>query len=318
MLIALTQGIIAQQEKDLAFTSLDWNEMKIDSVLPVYTEVVPLETDYRTHTYTVSLLYPEYAALSSKEAEVAARFDSLLSETIDVETFVGIERGKGLLDISFIPIRRQGSKYEKLISAQIVINANRSGRLNAPRQGAGSEGRYAANSKLASGKWVKVSIKEDGLYQFSRATLKKMGFNTPENVHLYGYGGHLLPELIRQGTHFDDMAEVPLYYNSQTDSWVFWGNGLVHWDGDTRVSNTYARNAYYFLTQEDAPRHSPSTPLFLARPTTQEGHTPSTRKTKCHGLQVDGTSLTEKTISTTPHTTMPSMQLTLQEAANLL
>ena len=149
MLIALTQGIIAQQEKDLAFTSLDWNEMKIDSVLPVYTEVVPLETDYRTHTYTVSLLYPEYAALSSKEAEVAARFDSLLSETIDVETFVGIERGKGLLDISFIPIRRQGSKYEKLISAQIVINANRSGRLNAPRQGAGSEGRYAANSKLA-------------------------------------------------------------------------------------------------------------------------------------------------------------------------
>ena len=253
MLIALTQGIIAQQEKDLAFTSLDWNEMKIDSVLPVYTEVVPLETDYRTHTYTVSLLYPEYAALSSKEAEVAARFDSLLSETIDVETFVGIERGKGLLDISFIPIRRQGSKYEKLISAQIVINANRSSRLNAPRQGAGSEGRYAANSKLASGKWVKVSIKEDGLYQFSRATLKKMGFNTPENVHLYGYGGHLLPELIRQGTHFDDMAEVPLYYNSQTDSWVFWGNGLVHWDGDTRVSNTYARNAYYFLTQEDAP-----------------------------------------------------------------
>ena len=30
MLIALTQGIIAQQE--LTFTSLDWNEMKIDSV----------------------------------------------------------------------------------------------------------------------------------------------------------------------------------------------------------------------------------------------------------------------------------------------
>ena len=251
MLIALTQGIIAQQE--LTFTSLDWNEMKIDSVLPVYTEVVPLETDYRTHTYTVSLLYPEYAALSSKEAEVAARFDSLISETIDVETFVGIERGNGLLDISFIPIRRQGSKYEKLISAQIVINANTSGRLNAPRKGTASEGRYADNSKLASGKWVKVSIKEDGLYQFSRASLKKMGFSNPDNVHLYGYGGHLLPELIRQGTHYDDLVEVPLYYNSQTDSWIFWGNGLVHWNGDTRISNTFARNAYYFLTQEDAP-----------------------------------------------------------------
>ena len=248
---AVTLGIRAQQQ-ELTFTSLDWNEMQIDSVLPVYSEVVPLETDYRTHNYTVSLLYPEYAPLSAKEAQAAERFDSLVSETIDIETFVGIERGKGLLDISFIPIRRQGTRYEKLISAQIVINANPSGRLNARSKASGTA-RYAANSKLASGKWVKVSITADGLYQFSRATLKKMGFSNPDNVHLYGYGGHLLPELIREGTHHDDMVEVPLYYNSHTDSWIFWGNGLVYWTDDTRTSNTFARYAYYFLTQEDAP-----------------------------------------------------------------
>ena len=253
ILAALTLGINAQQqEKELVFTSLDWEELKIDSVLPVYTEVVPLESDYTTHTYTVSILYPEYAPLSSKEALVAEQFDSLLSETIAVETFVGIERGRGLLDISFIPIRRQGDRYEKLVSAQIVINATPSARLNARPMKAAAE-RYAATSRLASGKWVKVSIQEDGLYQFSRATLKKMGFTNPDNVHLYGYGGHLLPELIRQGTHHDDMVEVPLYYNSQTDSWIFWGNGLVYWSGDTRVSNTFARKAYYFLTEEDAP-----------------------------------------------------------------
>lgn len=252
MLVALTQAVFAQQNQELPFTSLDWNEMQIDSVLPVYTEVVPLETDYRRHTYTVSLLYPEYVALSAKEAQVAERYDSLISETIDVETFVGVERGKGLLDISFIPIRRQGTSYEKLISAQIVISAQRSERLNA-REKIGKKDRYAASSKLASGKWVKVSITEDGLYQFSRATLKKMGFSNPDNVHLYGYGGHLLPEIIREGTHHDDMVEVPLFYNSQTDSWIFWGNGLVSWDGDTRINNTYARSACYFLTQEDAP-----------------------------------------------------------------
>jgi len=277
MLIALTQGIFAQQEKGLTFTSLDWNEMRIDSVLPVYTEVVPLETDYRTHSYTVSLLYPEYAPLSGKEAQVAERFDSLLSETIDIETFVGIERGNGLLDISFIPIRRQGSKYEKLISAQIVINANSTGRLNARMQ-AGKASRYAANSKLASGKWVKVSITEDGLYQFSRATLKKMGFSNPDNVHLYGHGGHLLPELIREGTHNDDLVEVPLYHNTQTDSWIFWGNGLVYWNGDTRISNTYARQACYFLTQEDAP----STMETLPTPTTTPSNTYGT--TRAHTL----------------------------------
>ncbi len=266
VLAALTQAIAAQQEKELSFTSLDWNEMQIDSVLPVYTEVVPLESNHRTHTYTVSLLYPEFAALSAKESLVAERFDSLLSETIDVETFVGVERGRGLLDISFIPIRRKDGRYEKLTSAQIVINATWNGRQEA-RKGANASNRYAANSRLASGKWVKVSITEDGLYQFSRASLQKMGFSNPNNVHLYGYGGHLLPEYINLGTHHDDLVEVPLYYNSQTDSWLFWGNGLVHWDGDTRISNTFARQACYFLTQEEAP----STMETLASP----GTTPS-------------------------------------------
>jgi len=266
MLAGLTQAIFAQQEKGLIFTSFDWEEMQIDSVLPVYTEVVPLETDYRMHSYTVSLLYPEYEALSSKEAEVAERFDSLLSETIDIETFVGVERGKGLLDISFIPIRRQGSKYEKLISGQIVINVKRNDRRNASITKAAGKDRYAANSKLASGRWVKVSITEDGLYQFSRATLKKMGFSNPDNVHLYGYGGHLLPELIREGTHHDDMVEVPLFYNSQTDSWLFWGNGLVYWTDDTRVSNTFARYACYFLTEEDTPSQIETLPTPATTP----------------------------------------------------
>ena len=259
-LALVAQGITAQQEQELTFTSMDWDEMPIDSVLPVYTEVVPLETDYRTHTYSVSVLYPEYAALSAREAQVCERFDSLLSETIDVETFVGIERGRGLLDISFIPIRRRDGRYEKLVSAQIVINAAWNGKRLEARNQAGKAARYAASSRLASGKWVKVSITDDGLYQFSRASLKKMGFNNPENVHLYGYGGHLLPELIRQGTHHDDMVEVPLYYNSQTDSWLFWGNGLVYWSDDTRISNTYARQACYFLTEEDAPSQMETLP----------------------------------------------------------
>ncbi|MBQ5871354.1 MAG: hypothetical protein IIW69_02945 [Bacteroidaceae bacterium] len=58
MLMVLMQCINAQQEKGLSFTSLNWEEMKIDSVLPVYTEVVPLNTDYRLHSYSVALLYP--------------------------------------------------------------------------------------------------------------------------------------------------------------------------------------------------------------------------------------------------------------------
>ena len=41
------------------FTQLDWNELRIDSVLPHYTEVVPLETDYHLFNYYARVRYPE-------------------------------------------------------------------------------------------------------------------------------------------------------------------------------------------------------------------------------------------------------------------
>ena len=103
------------------FTRLDWNALCIDSVLPTYTEVIPLESDYRNYDYTVTLEYPEYAPLTPAECMVAEKYDSLVSEHINVSTFVGVQRKVGMLDISFLPIIRKDGKYLKLISARITI-----------------------------------------------------------------------------------------------------------------------------------------------------------------------------------------------------
>ena len=51
------------------FTQFDWNRLRIDSVVPTYHEVVPLETDYRLYDYTVRILYPEWAPLTKGEME---------------------------------------------------------------------------------------------------------------------------------------------------------------------------------------------------------------------------------------------------------
>ena len=67
ILFAALLPIRAQVES--AFTRLDWVEMHIDSVLPVYSEVVPLESDWRSNSYSVQLEFPEYAPLSRAEAE---------------------------------------------------------------------------------------------------------------------------------------------------------------------------------------------------------------------------------------------------------
>ena len=53
---------------------------------------------------------------------------------------------------------------------------------------------------------------------------------------------------------YDDLEEVPLYYSSVQDAWLFWGNGLLYWDGNTRVKNHYANMACYFRTERDSPQ----------------------------------------------------------------
>ena len=239
--------LLAQGNGKLDITTLDWNELKIDSVLPVYTEVVPLLTDYTLYDYSVGIEYPEYAPLTSKETEVVLKYDSLIRESIDVESYVGISRGEGMMDIAFVPIIRRGNSYLKLISAQIVITSTPK-RL--PRRASAKTERYAAHSKLQSGRWVKISITQDGMYRHTRSALKNMGFSNPAKVRLYGYGGHLQNEVLFKDAEYDDMVEVPLYYSQKLDAWLFWGNGLLHWNGDTRVVNFYANEACYFLTEE--------------------------------------------------------------------
>ena len=247
--IFIVLPLMAEESGRLEITNLNWDELKIDSVLPVYTEVVPLQTDFSLYNYSVTIEYPEYAPLTQKETEEALKFDSLITERLNVESHVGVSRGEGMLDIAFVPIIRRGNSYLKLVSAQIVINSTP--KRQPRRAPVDKQKRYADHSKLQKGRWVKISITTDGMYRLTRSALKNMGFSNPSKVHLYGYGGHLQNEVLFAGEEYDDMVEVPLYYSSKQDAWLFWGNGLISWNGDERVTNFYANAAYYFLTEED-------------------------------------------------------------------
>lgn len=249
-----------------SITTLDWDELRIDTLLPVYTEVVPLETDYRQYDYAVSVEYPEWGPLTAGEVR---RLESILQsmgeegaacidEELRVSASVSVSRKEGMLDIAFVPIVKKDGKYRKLLSASITITATpnvKSQKSNVRRlDKVGSVGteRYTKNSVLAQGKWVKISITQDGMYRLTRSALSKMGFSNPDNVRLYGYGGYRLPEVIDPDNEYDDLQEVPLY-KADSDTWLFWGNGLLYWNGNTRVFNPYATQACYFLTEADSP-----------------------------------------------------------------
>lgn len=239
------------------FMRLDWDKLRIDSVLPVYAEVVPLESDYRLYDYRVSVLFPEWAPLTAAETAVVSRFSEQLSDSLCIESFVGIERGKGLLDVSFVPIIKRNGGYLKLTSGKMEImpvakerQHSRNARSLQPiRRASTAAERYAAHSVLAKGEWVKIALTDNGIHYLSNSQIRKMGFD-PQRVRVYGYGGHMQDELMDVDNEWDDLEPVALL--PVQDGYLFYANGLMHWKNGKHVINYYARQACYFVTQAES------------------------------------------------------------------
>jgi len=260
-LVCLLPSLAVGNGKDVGsgkmngFTTLDWEELRMDSLLPLYTEVIPLATDYRQYNYSVEFEYPEYGNLTKEEEKVAQRYAEHIGERILPDVHIGVQRGEGMLDLSFVPLVKQGNHIKKLLSCRIMITPH----AKARKVSAKGTKRYTSHSVLSSGKWVKIGITEDGIYSLTRNKLKKMGFANPDKVRLFGYGGHLQSEKIDPDADYDDLQEVPLYKQGD-NNWLFWGNGLVYWEGNERIRNNYANEAYYFLTEGDSPLKADTLP----------------------------------------------------------
>lgn len=117
--------------------------------------------------------------------------------------------------------------------------------------------RYAAQSALSSGKWVKIQVKETGIYKITFEDLRKMGFADPSKVSVHGYGGWPLDEDFSEKSaypYIDDLPPVAIYKG--TDYLIFYGKGPVKWVFDDRpwintfihTNNPYATYGCYFLT----------------------------------------------------------------------
>ncbi len=116
-----------------------------------------------------------------------------------------------------------------------------------------------SSSLLANGKWVKIRVDNDGVYQFTHDQLRDLGFEDPENVKVFGYNPTLLM------THDDTKipADVaPIVSIHENDKIVFYAKANVvfsdiFWDPTLTVSNnehvrhSHSRGATYFLTESD-------------------------------------------------------------------
>lgn len=118
-----------------------------------------------------------------------------------------------------------------------------------------SADRYAGSSVLSEGKWVKVSVDRDGVYFVSAATLRQWGFDSPEAVNVYGYGGRRLSDILAED-FIDDLPQLQAVHTQAGIYFYALGPMSKRYRGEclSPVNNPFTTVGYYYLSDRDAVR----------------------------------------------------------------
>lgn len=126
--------------------------------------------------------------------------------------------------------------------------------------------KYSQTSQLAQGKWVKIGIPDNGIYELSYDQLKDMGFDDPAKVSLWGEGGVMYPLsfVSEEGERLipDQMEQVPMWHNDNRVYFYAKGPENIAWSpqsinaGGAYVNNClniYTKQGIYFLSDSATP-----------------------------------------------------------------
>lgn len=214
-----------------------------------------------TDSVCVYVEYPEFEPLTKDEVKQLKAQGFEPEYDVKLHVTKSLSRGETVLDVSYVPVVKRQSKWLRVKNCEVksrIIGPTLTAAqqtLVRSMQHARRNARYASHSVLSQGKWVKIRVKKEGIYQLSHSQLKKMGFTDPAKVKLYGYGGRLLPDVFtfdKADALIDDLNEVPLYRRGE--SLLFFAEGLLTWTEDGKFQrNTFSNYSYYFLTEGDNP-----------------------------------------------------------------
>jgi len=280
VLLFLCQLAVAQE-----FFNLTAQEVKIDSILPLFTHTIELGPNYADNNYSVSIDYPEFIDMSKADiARYQKITDKPLPEIPEIQQYIGVSRKQGTLYVAFVPLVFREGKYQKLVSFKLTVesstvSATRS--LHATNRYTSQSvlvtNRYAPHSTLATGRWAKIRVPSTGVYQLTNDLVRKAGFTDINKVKVYGYGGAKQPEQLTADylAESDDLKEVPTCMVGNKR--LFYAIGPVSWSNNTtasRTRNPYSDYGYYFLTENDSTALTQSEDDFKAShyPTADDYH----------------------------------------------
>lgn len=121
---------------------------------------------------------------------------------------------------------------------------------------------YSTSSVLENGKWVKISVKENGMYKISYSDLQTYGLTNLSNVTVWGHGGKNL-SYMNSTSSYDDIKQIPIYIEkgsdgifNQGDYILFFAEGPLTWKYESANSffmheyHAYSNSIAYLITTD--------------------------------------------------------------------
>ncbi|HZK93160.1 MAG TPA: type IX secretion system sortase PorU [Prolixibacteraceae bacterium] len=146
--------------------------------------------------------------------------------------------------------RKPRAMYKEDISDKQPVNSNIHSILKS---------RSVANSVLASGKWVKARTNQSGIHKITFASLRSMGFQSPQNVKIFGFPPGKLPQM-NSIPSSDDLTQYCVWQTKDkqaNDCFLIYVPGQVTWAFDAvsklfiHSINQFAEgHSYLYLTED--------------------------------------------------------------------
>lgn len=124
---------------------------------------------------------------------------------------------------------------------------------------------YARESVLATGKWFKFTVSDEGIYRLSYSALKQTGLTNPGNPRIFGNNFGQL-SYYNNDPKPDDLKEIPVLLVTgpdgifnEGDYLLFYVQSTHRWKYDYATGNykyirhNYSDTSYYFITSSPTP-----------------------------------------------------------------
>ena len=223
----------------------------VSSTLPSYTVTLP-------SNQKVTVENTQFVECTPQEARITALELSLIPTELRYDFRVVTERKKTSYLLELFPFILEHGKVKKLQSFD--LKAFESPLFTSTETNL-SPDRYAANSVLKSGRFVKIRVDRTGIYKLTYEAIVAMGVS-PTAVRVFGYGGAMLSENF-SAPYIDDLPEIATYTYTGGDGQfgpgdyiLFYGQGPTSWEYNTyselfqHTQNVYSNYGYYFVTSD--------------------------------------------------------------------